>query len=82
MPHRRDGSTEQRFHLPHSLVESHQDCSGNDTVADIVLDDFWNVRQPHHIAIVQAVPGIDAHSEFVGELRGLCNGLDFRVGFF
>ena len=48
----------------------------------LYLDDFRNVSQPRHVAIVQAVPGIDAHSEFVGELRGLRNGFYFRVGFF
>ncbi len=82
MPHRRDGSTQQRFHFPHGLVEAHENRSGNDAVADIVFDDFRNMRQPHHVAIVQAVPGIDAHAEFVGELRRLCNRLDFSVGFF
>ena len=59
-----------------------EDRPGNDAVADIVFDDFRNVRQPRHIAIVQSVPGIDAYSEFVGELRGLCNSLYFGVGFF
>jgi hypothetical protein len=79
---RRDGSTQQSFHLPNGLVEAHQNRSGNDTVADIVFDDFRNVSQPRQVAIVQAVPGIDAHSEFARELRGLRNGLYLRVGLF
>ena len=82
MPHRRDGSNQQRFHLPNGLVEAYKNSSGNDAVTDIVFDDFGNVCQPHHVAIVQSVPGIDAHSEFIGEFRGLRNGLYFRVGFF
>ena len=82
MPRRRDGSTQQCFHLANGLVEAHQNRSGNDAVADVVFDDFRNVSQPRQVAIVQAVPGIDAHSEFVGELRGLRNGRYFRVGFF
>ena len=40
VPNRRDGSTQQRFHLPHSLVEAHQNRPGYDAVADVVLDDF------------------------------------------
>ena len=51
-------------------------------MADIVFDDFRNVSQPRHVAIVQAVSGIDTHAEFVGELRSLCNRLYFGVGFF
>ena len=82
MSHRRDGSTQQRFHLPNGLIEAYQNRSGNDAVADVVFDDFRNVSQPREVAIVQAVPGIDAHSEFVRELRGLCNGRYFRVGLF
>ena len=82
MSHRRDGSTQQRFHLPNGLVEAYKNRSGNDAVADIVFDDFRNVSQPRQVAIVQTVPGIDAHSEFVRELRGLRNGFYFRVGFF
>ena len=82
MSYGRDGLTQQRFHFPDGLVEAHENRSGNDTVTDIVFNDFRNVRQPHHVAIVQSVPGIDSHSQFVGELRGLRNGLDFRIGFF
>ena len=82
MPHLCDGSTEQRFHFPNGLVEAHQNRSGNDAVADIVFDDFRDVSQSRYVAIVQAMPGIDAHSEFVGEFRGLRNGRYFRVGFF
>ena len=40
VPSRRNGSTQQRFHLPHSLVEAHQNRPGYDAVADVVLDDF------------------------------------------
>ncbi len=43
VPHRRDGSTQQRFHFPHGLVEAHQNCSGNDAMADIVFDNFRDV---------------------------------------
>ena len=81
VPHRLDRSAQQRFHLPNGLVEAHQNRSGYDAVADVVFDDFWNVSQQCHVAIVQAVSGIDAHSEFVGELRGLGDGLDFSVCF-
>lgn len=77
-----EGSTQQRFHLFHSLVEAYENRSGNDAVAYIVFDDFRNMREPHHVAVVQAVPGIDAHTKFVRELSRLCNRLDFSVGFF
>jgi hypothetical protein len=80
--HQGDGSTQQRFHLSYGLVEAHQNRSGNDAVTDVVFDDFRNVQQPRHVAIVQAVPGVDAHSKLVREFRGLRNGLHFRIGFF
>jgi hypothetical protein len=40
VPNRRDALTQQRFHLPYSLVETHQNRPGHDAVADVVLDDF------------------------------------------
>ena len=73
MPYRCDGLTQQCFHFPDGLVKAHQNRSGNDTVANIVFNDFRNVRQARHVAIVQSVPGIDPHPEFVGELGGLRN---------
>ena len=82
VPYQGDGLTQQCFHFPDGLVEAHENRSCNDTVANIVLNDFRNVSQPRHVAIVQAVPGIDTHSQFVGELGRLRDGLYLRVGFF
>ena len=82
MPYRYDGLIQQRFHFPDGLVEAYQNPSGNDAVTDVVLDDIRNMQQSCHIAIVQAMSGVDTHSQLVREFRRLSNGLHFHIGFF
>lgn len=51
--------TQQGPHFLDGLDDSHKDGPRDDAVADVVLDDFRNMRQTPDITIIQSVTRID-----------------------
>src|SRR5207247_757874 len=66
---------DQQLHLTDRSFQPYQNRTGDDAVADVVLDDLRNLSQARDVALVESMPGVGPHSELEGELGRLGDGL-------
>src|SRR5499427_3832414 len=75
-------SADQRLHFTDGLIETNEYGSRDDAVTDVVLYDFRNGRESFYIAVIQPMSCVHSDPQFVGQLRGLANGLELGISFF
>jgi len=72
-------SLQQGFHFPDCPLQAHQHRPADNAVADIELVNAGNGRNRLHVAIIQAMAGIDTQIEAAGQDAGRLNLVEFFI---